>query len=105
MTGRAGYDPALANERTSLAWTRSALALLANAGLVLHAGLRSEPSVLALAATVALMLTALAVWRHGNRLYTARLAEPRYGAQPHAVTALTATSLALAAIAAVVLLA
>ena len=56
-----------------------------------------------LAATVALMLTALAVWRHGNRLIP-RLAEPRYSAQPQAVTALTATLSALAAIAAVVLL-
>jgi uncharacterized membrane protein YidH (DUF202 family) len=70
MTG--AWDPGLANERTALAWRRSALSLATVAGFLLHAALDGAAWPLGLAGAVALALAAAWTERHGRRVYRVR---------------------------------
>jgi uncharacterized membrane protein YidH (DUF202 family) len=65
-------DPGVANERTALAWRRSALSLLVVGGVMLHGALDGRLHPLRLAVLGALVLAAAATHRHGRRLYELR---------------------------------
>jgi putative membrane protein len=86
-------------ERTALAWERSALGFAALAAIVLGIAARREaPGLLVLA--VALLVLAVAVWRHSRREYE----RTAVAAQSRAIGLLTlATVLAGLAAAAAVL--
>ena len=98
-TGELGKDPGRAGDRTALAWTRSALSLLAIAGLTLHASLVTDVHPLATVAAAFLLIAAVAVWRHGAVTYGRRLGDDPPTAQPRAVKAMTGVTLAAAAVA------
>jgi uncharacterized membrane protein YidH (DUF202 family) len=67
-----GRDPGLQSERTALAWSRTALALAANAALTIRSGLTNQaPPVLFLGAVLlvaAAMLVPLSGWRRKQLL-------------------------------------
>jgi uncharacterized membrane protein YidH (DUF202 family) len=67
-----GRDPGLQGERTALAWSRTALALAANAALTIRSGLTNQaPPVLFLGAVLlvaAAMLVPLSGWRRKQLL-------------------------------------
>jgi hypothetical protein len=98
-TGELGTDPGRAGDRTALAWTRSALSLLAIAGLTLHASLVTDVHPLATAASGLLLIASIAVWRHGATTYGRRIGDDPPTAQPRAVKAMTGVTLAAAAVA------
>lgn len=76
MTGR---DPGLQPERTALAWDRTALALAANAALVVRSGLQAHNAALLSAGVVllglAVALTGVGLFRR-RQLASARPAAP-----------------------------
>ena len=97
------FDPGLARDRTALAWTRSALSLLAIGTLIARAAFVADLDVLG--ALTALVTAALAVltWRHGNALYGERAVEssdPHH--QPGALGFLMTVTLVAAVVALVV---
>lgn len=94
-------DPALAHERTALAWQRSALALTTLAGTALAAAAHRDELAFGLPAALVLAALGLAVLRHGRRLYTARLGRRTDLADPagiHLVALATAVAALLAAL-------
>jgi uncharacterized membrane protein YidH (DUF202 family) len=95
-------DPGLARERTGLAWQRSALALLANAALVLRAGIDLGPLAIGLAVGAVLAYGAFRAWRHGDRLYRRRM-EGDLRTDERALTRLSALSVTTAVAALVVI--
>lgn len=72
-------DPGLQGERTALAWTRTALALLVNALLLTRAGLVHRSSPVAVVGAVLLGIALLVAW-YGSR----RRAQVTSPAQPQA---------------------
>jgi uncharacterized membrane protein YidH (DUF202 family) len=96
----AQLDPGLARDRTALAWTRSALSLLAIGTLIARAAFTENIDVLgALTALVTAPVT-LVTWRQGRLLYRRRAldsTDPDH--QPGALGFLTAVALAAAAVA------
>jgi uncharacterized membrane protein YidH (DUF202 family) len=103
-TGEIGRDPGRALDRTAMAWTRSALALGTVAGLLLHAALFTDVHPVALVGAVALLLAAGGVWWHGHNAYHRRLGDPPLTAQPRAIAAVTAVTVAAAAVAFVIVI-
>lgn len=69
----------LAAERTSLAWNRSALAMIATGGSVAKAGADGGRPNLAFAAAALLVVLAAAVWIAGSTTYAR---DPRDGSDP-----------------------
>jgi uncharacterized membrane protein YidH (DUF202 family) len=66
------WDTGVANERTALAWRRSALSLLTVAGLLLHAALDGRVRLLQLATGVVLVVAAGWADYQGHRAYGGR---------------------------------
>jgi uncharacterized membrane protein YidH (DUF202 family) len=97
-------DPGRARERTALAWMRSALSMLACAGLVARAGVSGHHVGLGLAAAVVLVAVAVAVavvtWRHGEMV--GRQPAIRVPTQTRAFRLLTVSTLLVAAVSLVV---
>jgi len=94
-----GGERAAQRERTDLAWQRSAFSVLALAGVVLGIAARRDAPAL-LAASLALIGVAGAVWRRGRAAYL-RL---EVAAQPRALAVLSTATAAAALLAAVVVL-
>src|SRR5688500_391946 len=96
-------DPGLQAERTALAWSRTALAVLANALLVLRSGWVSERITIT-AFGCGLLVAAAAIYLHGSwrrrELRTAyRAVAPRAGMMgAAAVIALAACAIGLASV-------
>jgi uncharacterized membrane protein YidH (DUF202 family) len=97
------FDPGLARDRTALAWTRSALSMLAIGTLIARAAFEANLDVLAVIAGIATLTLALVTWRQGNSLYRERAvssSEPHH--QPGALGFLMSTTLLIAVVALVV---
>ena len=97
------FDPGLAHDRTALAWTRSALSMLAIGTLIARAAFEANLDVLAVIAGIATLTLALVTWRQGNSLYRERAvssSEPHH--QPGALGFLMSTTLLIAVVALVV---
>ncbi|AHH19489.1 putative membrane protein [Nocardia nova SH22a] len=100
-------DPGLQPERTALSWTRTALAVAANALLAVGRDLLTEPDrwhPLTVAAAAFALVTALAVWSTG-RGRTRKLADdavPQRVSRPILVTGCATVALCLALLAAAV---
>ena len=74
------FDPGLARDRTALAWTRSALSMLAIGTLIARAAFEADLDVLAAIAALGTLALALLTWRQGNALYRERAVD---SSQPH----------------------
>jgi uncharacterized membrane protein YidH (DUF202 family) len=97
---RTPYDPGVAQERTALAWQRSALSLLIVALLMLHAALSGpRPHVIQLAVIAVIVLTAGATHLYGQHLYTLRATDGEWRSRhvSRALAALSAVTLTAAA--------
>lgn len=97
------FDPGLARDRTALAWTRSALSMLAIGTLIARAAFEADLEVLAVIAAIATVALALLTWRQGNVLYRERAADssqPHH--QPGALGVLMSVTLLIAVVALVV---
>ncbi len=91
----------LANERTTLAWSRSALSLAAIGGLFLRFATEHNEYLLGYPLGAAALLAAAAAWGYGNIVYTGRRHDDDgFVAQPRALRAMAiaTTLLGLAAI-------
>jgi uncharacterized membrane protein YidH (DUF202 family) len=96
-------DPGLARDRTALAWTRSALGMLAIGTLIARAAFEADLDVLAVIAAVATLAVALVTWRQGNLLYRERAVDHSESQhQPGALGFLMSTTLLIAVVALVV---
>lgn len=105
-TATAPVDPGLQPERTRLAWARTALALLANGGLMLHSGHRADEWAWLLPGAAVMAVAAL-VYAVGELRFRRVEAAVRANG-PVAGTvfvALTATATVLTALLAVALMA
>jgi uncharacterized membrane protein YidH (DUF202 family) len=60
-------DPGLANERTALAWTRTALGVAAVGALIVRLAIEVDLAVVALGCAAVVAAAATAIWRHGGR--------------------------------------
>jgi uncharacterized membrane protein YidH (DUF202 family) len=103
--GPARVRPGGAPERTVLSWTRSALNMAVSGTLIARAGFAANLDALGVATTITMAMSALLVWRHGERLYVARVRDGFAHRQPRALGALTAATLLTAALAIVVTIA
>jgi uncharacterized membrane protein YidH (DUF202 family) len=98
-----GFDPGLARDRTALAWTRSALSLLASGTLIARAAFVANLVALGIASGAAMAALALITWRHGRAIYRVRaLTGPHPHHQTGALGFLTAVTLGTAIVAVVV---
>ncbi|WP_436770721.1 DUF202 domain-containing protein [Yinghuangia sp. YIM S09857] len=94
-------DPGLQPERTRLAWSRTALAFLANGGLMLHAGHRLDhwawltPGAVIIAVSVAVYVASALRFRRVDDAI--RSGDPVVGAAPIALTAAAAVVVSLTA--------
>lgn len=97
----------LANERTLLAWSRSALSLAAIGALTLRYGAEQHAYLFAYPVAGVALLGAIASWGYANVVYRDRRDADNLGfvAQPRALRAMaiTTTLLALSAIAIAIL--
>ena len=103
MTPAPQFDPGLARDRTALAWTRSALSMLAIGTLIARAAFEADLDAIAVIAAIATLALALVTWRQGNSLYRERAvksSEPHH--QPGALGFLMSTTLLIAVVALVV---
>jgi uncharacterized membrane protein YidH (DUF202 family) len=101
--GAERFDPGLARDRTALAWTRSALSLLAIGTLISRAAFIADLDVLGALTALGTAVLALLTWRHGNALYGERSVEssdPHH--QPGALGFLMAVTLVAAVVALIV---
>jgi uncharacterized membrane protein YidH (DUF202 family) len=97
------FDPGLARDRTALAWTRSALSLLAIGTLIARAAFNERQNFLGALTAVVTAALGLVTWRHGRVLYRDRAVagvEPHH--QPGALGFLMIAALAAAAVALIV---
>ena len=96
-------DPGLARERTSLAWTRSALNMAASGTLIARAAFVEHLAVLGVATVVAMATLSALTWRHGQVTYRKR---HHPGMESHVQTSafglLTKATVLIAAIAVIV---
>lgn len=96
----------LANERTALAWSRSALSLAAIGALFLRFGIERHEYLVGYPLGAAALAAAAAAWGYGNVIYMGRRHDvDGFVAQPRALRALgiATTLLSLAAMALAVL--
>lgn len=96
-------DPGVQAERTALAWSRAALALLANSLLVLRSGWVNERTTVSALGFVLLFAAAAlyvqGVWRRSELLATHRAVAPRAGViRAAAVIALATSVIGLASV-------
>lgn len=97
------FDRGLARDRTALAWTRSALSLLASGTLIARAAFVARLDGLGVASAAAMALLAVITWRHGRAIYHDRaLTGPHPHHQTGALGFLTAATLGTAVVAVVV---
>jgi uncharacterized membrane protein YidH (DUF202 family) len=97
------FDPGLARDRTALAWTRSALSMLAIGTLIARAAFEADLDVLGVIAALGTLTLALLTWRQGNMLYRERaldISQPHH--QPGALGVLMSATLMIAVVALVV---
>jgi len=97
------FDPGLARDRTALAWTRSALSMLAIGTLIARAAFDADLDVLGVIAALGTVGLALLTWRQANVLYRERAldtAEPHH--QPGALGVLMAATVVIAVVALIV---
>jgi uncharacterized membrane protein YidH (DUF202 family) len=97
------FDPGLARDRTALAWTRSALSLLAIGTLISRAAFIADLDELGALTALGTAVLALLTWRHGNALYGERAVErsdPHH--QPGALGFLMAVTMVAAVVALIV---
>jgi uncharacterized membrane protein YidH (DUF202 family) len=92
-------DPGAPRERTDLAWQRAGFGYLALAGVVLGIAAHHDAPGL-LAVSLALLVVAAAVWRHGRRAY--ERAEVR--SHPRELALMSAVTAAAAIVAALVVI-
>lgn len=98
-------DPGLARDRTSLAWTRSALNMAASGTLIARAGFTAQLAALGVAIAIVMATIALLTWRYGQTLYRDRGPGGTLHPQAGALAALTAATMLIAAVALVVTIA
>jgi uncharacterized membrane protein YidH (DUF202 family) len=97
------FDPGLARDRTALAWTRSALSLLAIGTLIARAAFNEDLDVLGALTALVTAALALLTWRYGRVLYREReIDSSEAHHQPGALGFLMAAALLAAAVALVV---
>ncbi|MGZ4186941.1 MAG: DUF202 domain-containing protein [Solirubrobacteraceae bacterium] len=97
------FDPGLARDRTALAWTRSALSMLAIGTLIARAAFEANLDVLGVIAALGTLVLALLTSRQGNALYRERaLAGSQPHHQPGALGVLMSATLMIAVVALVV---
>lgn len=95
-------DPGLQPERTRLAWSRTALAFLANGGLMLHAGHRLDhwgwlvPGAVVIAVSVFVYVASAVRFRRVDDAI--RRGTPVVGTVPIALTAAAAVFVSLVAV-------
>ncbi|MGZ4180762.1 MAG: DUF202 domain-containing protein [Solirubrobacteraceae bacterium] len=97
------FDPGLARDRTALAWTRSALSMLAIGTLIARAAVEADLDILGVIAALGTLALALLTWRQGNVLYRERAfesAQPHH--QPGALGLLMSATLVIAVVALIV---
>jgi len=103
MPAEKAQDPGLADDRTALAWMRSALNMAASGALIARAGFSAHLDALGVSCAVAMAALAGLIWRHGQQLYGERVGST---ADPDPQTAafglLTAATLVVATVALVV---
>ena len=102
----ASSDPGLARDRTTLAWTRSALNLATIGVLIARAGFVARLDLLGVLSAIAMGAIALLTWRYSHAVYRDRGGAGRFPHhQPAAIVLLTAATLFTGAVALIVTIA